>query len=96
MKKYLIYDNTGEIVRIKTQSHGAFRGTLEQGQFIIEGSANPLTEKVVNGKIVPKTAQEIAAIPAPKPIPPREKRRAWISQESWDDIIKRIEALEKA
>ena len=93
--KYIIYNEAGEILRV-VDCHP----TLEQiqahdGEFILQGEANDVTQKVVGSKIVDKTPQEIAADTyTPPPEKQFEKRPAIITNEQWQDVLDRLKKLE--
>jgi hypothetical protein len=62
MKKFIVYSPTGEILRtgicpdrmVKLQAHG--------NELVIEGLANDIEHRIVEGKITRKTDEEIIAI----------------------------------
>lgn len=71
----------------------------KKGEFIMEGEANDSIQKIVgqgkNRRIVKKTPQEIET---DNPTPPEiseSQRPAYITNEQWQDVLKRLSALEK-
>jgi len=92
MKNFILYDSTGKILAIGTCQDSDFELQAKAGQFVMEGIANDGIHKIVDGKVVNKTPEEIAA-DAPIILPP-EKQQAWITNEQWEDIQNRITALE--
>jgi len=95
MKLYTIYDDKGEIIRFGRCPHKDFNLQVEPGQFILEGIGNDITQKVIDGKIVNKTAEEIEAEKLPEPTPtPYENKRAYITNGQLQDIFDRLEVLE--
>lgn len=66
----------------------------KEDEFVMEGTANDTTQKIVNGKIVNKTPEEIERDnPAPPEIP-KGKRHAQITNEQWQNVLNRLEKLE--
>lgn len=94
MKNYIVYDNSGTILRTGCCSKGDFFLQVGDGEFVMEGIANDVTQKIVDGKVVDKTPEEIEA-DNPTPIPvPFEKQPANITNEQWQNILNRISELE--
>ena len=96
MKKYIVYNNFGKILRTGTCPNGDFLLQAGDFEFVIEGTANDIKQKIENpgiaGKIVDKTPQEIID-DAPKPIA-FEKQPAHITNGQWQDVLDRISVLE--
>lgn len=63
-------------------------------QAILRGISNDVTQKVVNGKIVDKTPEEIEMENSLKPVPPIENQPANITNEQWQDVLDRLSKLE--
>lgn len=57
----------------------------------MEGEADDATQKVINGRVVNKTPEELP-IPVPVLVP---KPLAAITNKQWQDVLRRIEVLEK-
>ena len=93
--KYIIYDSAGEIRRVVECAPTLAKIQAKEGEFILEGSADDVTQKIINGKIVDKTPEEIEVDKPPesKPIP-HEKQMAHITNEQWQDVLKRLKKLE--
>lgn len=90
---FMVYDVVGRILRT---GHCALRDLIAQAQgdeVVMEGHANDRLQKVVDGRVVDKTAEELAALELPV-IPP-EKQRAFVSQEDWDLFQSRFAAIEE-
>lgn len=90
---YIIYDKTGRILRVVDCSKTLKHLQAKEGEFIIEGFANDLTQKIVDGKVVDKTPEEIE-IDDPPPLPPLETP-ILITKKQWQGVLKRLEVLEK-
>ena len=65
----------------------------------MEGMANDVSQKIENpgiaGKIVDKTPEEIEAEKPPEPEPiPYEKQAAHITNEQWQDVLKRLDKVD--
>jgi hypothetical protein len=54
MKKFIIHNASGEILRTGECSENAFDFQAAEGEFIIEGEANDATQMIVNGAVVNK------------------------------------------
>lgn len=92
---YIIYDKTGTILRTVDCPPVVAAMQAKEGEFIIKGRANDLTQKIVGDKIVDKTPEEIEAENPAPPIVPVGQRPAYITNEQWQAVLKKIEALEK-
>ena len=94
--KYAVYDATGKIVRITGGILRYAQLQVRAGQNLlqVDNDVDDRIHKVVDGKLVNKTPEEIEAEKAPTPpeIPESEKP-AHITNEQWQDVLKRIEAL---
>lgn len=56
MKNYIIYNSDGDILRVGICSNdNDFSLQAGEGEFILEGTANDVTQKIVDGQIVNKT-----------------------------------------
>jgi len=91
--KYVIYDKTGTILRQVQCSESMGRIQAKENEFIMQGTANDRYQKIVDGKIVNKSPDEIVR-DNPETEIPKEKRARVISNEQWDGIMARIESLE--
>lgn len=91
--KYIIYDSAGEILRVVDCAPKFAKMQAHDGEFIMKGNANDTTQKIVAGKVVDKAPQEIATDTWTPP--PPEKRPAPITNKMWQDVLDRLEALEK-
>ena len=102
---YIVYDNTGIILR-QVQCHQDFADMqAKENELIIEGTANDVTQKIkfdglddkkqpVNPRVVDKTPAEIEADnPAPIPLS-LKKQPAHITNEQWQGILNRLDNLE--
>lgn len=70
MKNYIVYNSNGEILRT-----GICPGQMVkiQGENVIEGVASDIEHKIINGEIVRKSEEEIAAIKDKFKPDPQEK-----------------------
>jgi len=109
MKPYTIYDTeTGKILRTGLASDISYHFKAKDGEGILEGLANDLTQKVVVDavaglgwtlpikKVIDKTSAEIEASKLPEPkLLPVEKQQAYITNEQLQTILDRLAALEE-
>ena len=100
MKNFIIYNQKGEILRTGYCLPNTFYLQANENEFVMEGKANDVTQKITNagikGKVVDKTPQEIAeatVITGIKQLP-FEKQTAHISNEQWQEVLGRLDALE--
>lgn len=94
MKNYILYNKKGKILRTGSCQDESFDLQVQQeGEFIIEGMANDAIQKIIDGKVVDKTLEEIEA---EKPMPlPFEQQPAFITNEQWQEILNRLITLEE-
>jgi len=98
MKNFLVYNQKGKILRTGSCAENDFYLQAEDGEFVMEGVADDLTQKIINvgvdGKIVNKTPEEIELDnPAPPKIP-ESQRPAYITNEQWQSVLDRLNAIE--
>lgn len=96
MKSYIVYNSNGKILRTGACGEDALFVQAGNNEFVIEGEANDVTQKVANpgiaGKIVNKTPEEIEA---EKPsVKPESEQLALITNGQYQDILDRLEVLE--
>lgn len=92
MVQYAKYGDTGEILGMGICSEANLKHKEILGLKVVRGIADDRLHRIVDGKIVDKSPEDIEFI-----LPPAEDRVvARIFQEDWDALVKRIEALEKA
>lgn len=96
MKKYIVYNAEGKIQRTGVCSKKDLLKQAEDGEFVMEGSANDVTQKIVGSgqfrRIIDKTPEEIEAEKPPEIS--FEKRTAHITNEQWQDVLNRLRVLE--
>jgi hypothetical protein len=81
---FIVYDATGQILRTGRCSREDLEAQAQLGEYILEGIANDLMQKIVDGKVVNKTPEEIAA--SGPPVVPLEKLPASITMEQWQTL----------
>lgn len=95
--KFIVYrKETGKILRTGSCPSSVFslQADSTKDEFVIEGIANDITQKVIDGKIVDKTPDEIEG-EKPKPVEiPEHKRPVILTQGEMQDILKRLDNLE--
>jgi len=92
--KYIIYNKVGNILRVVECVPVIKHLQVKEDEFIMEGTANDVTQKVVNGKVVDKTPKEIEVVQPPEPRLLKEKQPAYITNEQWQDVLKKLDKLE--
>ncbi len=102
---YVVYNITGEILRTVQCSIKSSFLQAKDGEFITEGVANDVTQKIefdgldekgqpVNPRVVDKTPQEIETDNPPIPEVPHGRRPAHVTNAQWQDVLKRLDKLE--
>ena len=90
---YIVYDSaTEQVQRTGICAPCDFNLQANEGQTVIEGQINVITQKIRDGKIVDKSPAEIEASIRPKPN--FENQRARITNKELADIVARLDALE--
>lgn len=87
MKQYIVYDDDGVILSTGVCPDRDFNKQARTGQHVIEGVANDVLQKVVDGKVVDKGPTEIPVNPPPTPF---KNRPARISNDGLANILKDI------
>lgn len=89
---YIIYNEAGKILRVVQCSPAMSLLQAKKDEFIMEGDADDATQKVVNGRVVNKSPEKIETTKFL--VIPIEKQPANITNEQWQDVLKRLSALE--
>lgn len=84
MKSYIVYDEEGKILRTGICPDEAFLKQAQTGEFVMEGAANDYFQKIVGGRVVDKTPEEIAEENPPEPVVPWEDQPARITNREWE------------
>lgn len=92
--KYIVYNNAGRILRTGKCQDKDISLQAGDSEFVIEGKANDVTQKVVGGRVVDKTPGEIEVDNPPIPKLPLEKQIACITNEQWQNVLVRLDKLE--
>jgi len=91
---YIIYNKTGEILRTVSCSPAMSKIQAKEGEFILEGAANDVTQKIIAGEVVDKLPEEIEEQNPILPKMPFEKQLAGITNAQWQDVQDRLNKLE--
>jgi len=94
MIAFTVYNVSGKILRTGVCSETDFKSQAGNDEIVIRGTANDVTQKVVDGKIVDKTPGEIAIDNLPRPVVQHEKQAAHITNKQWQAVLDRIAELE--
>ena len=94
MIQFIIYNNDGKIIRVGVCSEPLYDLQAQEGEKIIVGNADPTKHKIVDGKRVDKTPQEIMADTSEEMVIPVEEKQASITNQMWQDLMDRLDALE--
>ena len=73
-KKYTVYSDVGKIVKTVTCLPCDIQVNTKEGQFYVEGIGNSQIQKVVDGKIIDKTSQELATEKAEKELQVQQRQ----------------------
>jgi hypothetical protein len=99
MKDYIVYNKSGRILRTGRVSDKDFEKQVHKGEFIIEGEANELTQKIVDGQVIEKTSAEIQMdkpFESLKPVVLADgEKPAIITRDQWEVILDRVSMLEQ-
>jgi len=94
MTNFIVYNIKGKILRTGFCPEHILHLQAGDGEFVMEGIANDVSQKIVDGKIVDKTPEEIEADNPTPPEIPESKRLANITNGQWQNVLKRLEKLE--
>ena len=101
MIPYTVFNKeTDEIIRTGVCSNSSFTLQAGKGEDIIKQTINFNTQKILNGKIVDKTPEEIKAEEIAKEAErkraeiPHEKQQAHITNEQYQSLLIRLTKLE--
>ena len=94
MKNFVVFNSTGKILRDGTCQDSTFERQAKEGEFVMEGQANDVTPKVIDGKIVDKTPEEREAEKPPIGVIPEDKKPVLLAMGEWQKVLKRIDVLE--
>jgi len=93
MKNFIRYDAIGKILSTGTCQDHMIQIQAKSGEFVLEGEADDAKQKIIDGKVVNKTEEEIDA--EKPPVIPESEHFANVTNKDWDELIKRVENLEK-
>jgi len=94
MKRYIVHNPKGKILRGGTCPDEMFKEQAGPGEFVLEGIANDVTQKIVNDKVVNKTLYEIEQDNPTQPEVSPGKRPSNMTNEQWQDVLNRLSKLE--
>lgn len=101
MKKFIVYNLDRKMLRGGGCSDKDFFLQARDGEFVMEGTANDVTQKIefdgldekgqpINPRVVNKTQEEIEADNPTPPEIPFEKRVAHITNKQWQDVLAKL------
>lgn len=93
MKNFIVHDINGNILRTGSCPDDMMEIQAGQGELVMEGKANDIEDKIVEGKITRKTEAEIDAIkesmkPDPKEILIQNKMQEILRKQAIDELAK--------
>ena len=93
--KFVLYNKaTGKITATGHCQPSAFDKQAGDGEAVIKGVANDVRQKVVDGRVVDKTSEEIEVDNPKTKSKPFKKKKANITNEQLQEILDRLERLE--
>lgn len=93
--RFIVYNQSGKILRTGNCAGHDLHLQARQNEFAIKGTANDVTQKIVDGKVVNKTPEEIERDKPPEPkLMPHGKQFANITNEQLQVVLNRLEKLE--
>lgn len=96
MKKFIVYNTQGRILRTGTCQDGNFeRQAKRPDEFVLEGTADDLLQKISGGKVSAKPTQEVDSDNARQKKTPEPERKKRVTNEMWRTVLARLEALEQ-
>lgn len=107
MKNFIVYNTQGEILQVGLCQNGTFYLQAKAGEFVMKGKANAATQKIkfdgldadgqpINPRVVDKTPEEMEAEKPLEPEPvPIGQQQARITNKQWQDVLDRLDKLEK-
>ena len=84
MRKFVVYNSAGDILRTGICPEGAMDLQKADGQFVMEGVANDATQHVVEGKIVDKPPAENPVDERPQQL--RDTRNELLQATDWSQL----------
>ena len=94
MINFIIYTDLGKILRTGFCTEEDFQFQAKEDEFIIEGRADDIKQKVVDKKVVNKTPQEIEDDTPIRPTIPEGEKIISIKKKEWDSLVDRVASLE--
>lgn len=92
--KFVVYDSDGKILRGGHCQASTFDHQAQDGEFVMERSANDVRQKIVAGKIIDKTPTEIEQ-DNPSRVPLSfGNRPVKITNGQLQSILQRLDAIE--
>ena len=95
MKNFVVYKKSGKILRAGICLEKDFFLQARDNESVMEGVANDVTQKIVGGRIVDKTPEEIEKDDPTPPEMPESQRPAYVTNERWQGVLDRLDKLEK-
>lgn len=95
MKSFIVHNQEGGILRIGTCQDIDLLLQAQKGEFVIEGTADCIKQKIVDEKLVDKTQEEIEAASPKYPKIPEGEEFIQITKGQWQDVLDRLNILER-
>lgn len=97
MKRYIVYDSDGSILRAGNCQESTLPLQAAPGEFVMEGQADDRTQKISGTRIVDKAPAELAAentVAEYTEAPAAGDMPIMIAQGQWDAVLQRLADLE--
>ena len=94
MKTFIVYNSSGKILRTGICQDLLLKAQAGDNEFSIHGSANDRLQKIVDDRVVSKTAEEIESDNLPTSSISFDDRQASITNKHLQEIISRLYELE--
>ncbi len=93
--KFIVYDKSGKILSTGHCQKSTLSKQAGEGEFVLEGIANDVTQRVVDGEVVDKTTAEIEKDSPKTKVKPFQDKLANITNKQWQSVLDRLVEVER-